>query len=97
MEHLKVKSLGPIKEANIKFADLTLLVGPQASGKSILLQMVKLIIDRYNVPSVLKQNNYEWGKKTEIFFDSFFGESMSAIWKTETKIEMVSFEVNETE
>jgi predicted ATPase len=87
MEQLKIKSLGPIKEADIKFGDLTLLVGPQASGKSILLQMIKLIMDRYNIPSVLKQNNYEWGKKSENFLDSFFGESMSAIWKAETKIE----------
>lgn len=88
MEHLKIKSLGPIQEANIRFADLTLLVGPQASGKSILLQMVKLITDRYNIPAVLKQNNYEWGKRNENFLDLFFGESMSGIWKTDTKIEL---------
>jgi energy-coupling factor transporter ATP-binding protein EcfA2 len=87
MEHLKIKSLGPIKEANIKFGDLTLFVGPQASGKSILLQMVKLVMDRHNIPSILKQNNYEWGKKTDVFLDSFFGESMSAIWNADTSIE----------
>ncbi|MDI9366188.1 MAG: AAA family ATPase [Flavobacterium sp.] len=87
MEHLKIKSLGPIKDADIKFADFTLFVGPQASGKSILLQLIKLIIDRYNIPSVLKQNNYEWGKKNANFLDLFFGESMSAIWKPETEIE----------
>ncbi len=96
MEHLKIKSLGPIKEADVKFGDLTLLVGPQASGKSILLQMIKLIMDRYNIPSVLKQNNYEWGKKTENFLDSFFGESMSAIWKSETKIEFDGKEYNQS-
>ncbi len=88
MEHLVIKSLGPINEADITFGDFTLLVGPQASGKSILLQLVKLIIDRYNIPSVLKQNNYEWGKKNENFLDLFFGESMSAIWNTNTKIEL---------
>jgi predicted ATPase len=87
MEHLKIRLLGPIKEADIEFGDLTLLVGPQASGKSILLQLVKLIMDRYNIPSVLKQNNYEWGKKNENFLDLFFGESMSAIWKNDTKVE----------
>jgi predicted ATP-binding protein involved in virulence len=87
MEHLKIKSFGPIEEADIKFGDLTLLIGPQASGKSILLQLVKLIMDRYNIPSVLKQNNYEWGKKNENFLDLFFGESMSSIWKGDTKIE----------
>ncbi len=87
MEHLKVKSLGPIKEADIHFSDLTLLVGPQASGKSILLQLIKLVMDRYNIPAVLKQNNYEWGKKNDNFLDLFFGESMSAIWTKETTVE----------
>lgn len=87
MEHLKIESFGPIKEADIKFGDLTLLVGPQASGKSILLQLVKLITDRYNIPSILRQNNYEWGKKNENFLDLFFGESMSSIWNPDTKIE----------
>jgi predicted ATP-dependent endonuclease of OLD family len=87
MEHLKVKSFGPIEEADIRFGDLTLLVGPQASGKSILLQLIKLIIDRYNIPSVLKQNNYEWGRNKENFLDLFFGESMSSIWSPgKTKI-----------
>jgi predicted ATPase len=86
MEHLKIKSFGPINEADIHFGDLTLFVGPQASGKSILLQLVKLIMDRYNIPSVLKQNNYEWGKKNENFLDLFFGESMSSVWKPDTKI-----------
>lgn len=87
INNLKVNSFGPIKEADIKFADMTLFVGPQASGKSILLQLFKLVIDRHNVASVLKQNNYEWGKKSENFLDSFFGESMSAIWNSGTKIE----------
>ena len=87
MKRLKIKSLGPVKEADIQFGDLTLFVGPQASGKSILLQMIKLLLDRYNIPAILKQNNYEWGKKNENFLDLFFGESMSAIWNQETKIE----------
>jgi hypothetical protein len=36
MECIKVKSFGPIEYVNVVFGDLTLLVGPQASGKSIL-------------------------------------------------------------
>lgn len=90
MESLKVKSLGPVYEADIHFGDITLLVGPQATGKSILLQLIKLVIDRHNIPAVLRQNNYEWGRNKENFLDLFFGESMSAIWKTETEIFMDS-------
>jgi len=96
MENLKIKSLGPINEADINFGDLTLFIGPQASGKSILLQLIKLIMDRYNIPSVLKQNNYEWGKKSENFLDSFFGESMSAIWNANTQIHFDGKEYKQT-
>jgi predicted ATPase len=96
MKHLKIKSLGPIKEADISFGDLTLLVGPQASGKSILLQLVKLIMDKYNIPAILKQNNYEWGKKVEGLLESFFGESMSAIWTNNTQINFDGKEYKQT-
>jgi predicted ATPase len=38
MKKLRVSNLGQIEEANISFTDLTLFVGPQATGKSIILQ-----------------------------------------------------------
>jgi len=96
MENVKVKSLGPIKEANIDFGDLTLFVGAQASGKSILLQVIKLVMDRYNISSVLKQNNYEWGKKNANFLDLYFGESMSSIWNSNTTVQLDNKEYNLT-
>jgi predicted ATP-dependent endonuclease of OLD family len=40
MNQLEIKSFGPIEEANVQFGDLTLLVGAQASGKSIFLQLL---------------------------------------------------------
>lgn len=86
MKKLKLNSLGPIHSAEISFSDMTLFVGPQASGKSIMLQLLKLLVDRHNIVSVLKQNNYEWGKKPEGLLDSFFGESMSAVWSASTRV-----------
>jgi energy-coupling factor transporter ATP-binding protein EcfA2 len=88
MKILKVQNLGPIKEADITFGDLTLFVGPQASGKSILLQMLKLAVDRNNISTVLKNNNYSWGRNADTYLESFFGESMSGIWTSKTKIEL---------
>jgi len=86
MENLKVKNFGPIANADINFGDLTLLVGPQASGKSILLQLIKLIIDKENIPAVLHLNNYDWGRDKDKLLELFFGEAMSSIWTKKTEI-----------
>ena len=45
MKRLRVTAFGPIQEADVKFGDLTVLVGPQASGKSLFVQLYKLIED----------------------------------------------------
>jgi len=49
MAALRVRNVGQIKEADITFGDLTVLVGPQATGKSIVLQFLKLLIDSRQV------------------------------------------------
>ena len=41
---IKLANLGQIKEADVQFGDLTVLVGPQATGKSIFLQLLKLLM-----------------------------------------------------
>ena len=86
MSTLSIKSFGPIHKADITFGDFTLLVGAQATGKSILLQMLKFIIDRHNISHVLKTNNYDWGKAEMSFQNSFFGESMSHMWNDDTEV-----------
>jgi predicted ATP-dependent endonuclease of OLD family len=45
MKTLRVSNLGPIKDASLEFGDLTVLVGPQATGKSLFLQLLKLLFD----------------------------------------------------
>lgn len=88
MEQLKIKSFGPIQEADVTFGDLTLLVGPQASGKSIFIQLLKLLVDKFHIRKTLQQYNYVWGKDTDKILDLYFGEGMSKIWKTDTDIQL---------
>jgi len=38
MKRLRLRNIGQITDANLQFGDLTVLVGPQASGKTITLQ-----------------------------------------------------------
>ena len=87
MERIKLTSLGQIREADISFGDLTVFVGEQASGKSILLQLVKLILDAGGITQSLKKHGFDWQKKAENFLSLYFGEGMEKIWnKDETKV-----------
>jgi hypothetical protein len=81
MERIKLTSLGQIREADITFGDLTVFVGEQASGKSILLQLVKLISDTGNITQTLKKHGFDWQKKSENFLSVYFGEGMEQIWQ----------------
>lgn len=83
---LKVNNLAQIREGTVQFGDMTLMVGPQASGKSIFLQLLKLVIDRQNIADTLKTYGYDWGKKADNFLELYFGESMSGIWKHHTEV-----------
>ncbi len=87
MERIKLTSLGQIHEADITFGDLTVFVGEQASGKSILLQLVKLILDAGDITQTLKKHGFDWQKKAENFLSLYFGEGMQTIWNPdETKV-----------
>lgn len=86
MEKLSVKSFGPIADADVSFGDLTVLVGPQASGKSLFFQLLKLLIDKYSIRKTLEQYNYIWGKEVNKFLELYFGEGMSQIWNKDTEI-----------
>jgi len=83
---LSVAHLAQIREGSVEFGDLTLIVGAQASGKSIFLQMLKLLVDRQHTFETLELRGYHWGKDFSRLLDVYFGESMSGIWKEKTSI-----------
>jgi AAA15 family ATPase/GTPase len=87
MNQLKIKSFGPIEEANIQFGDLTLLVGAQASGKSIFLQLLKLLMDKYHIRKTVEQFGYIW-KREEDILNLYFGEDMAGIWRSDSEISL---------
>lgn len=89
MENLLIKNMGPLKYADVVFGDLTILVGPQASGKSLFLESFKLAKDSPNIIATLNNYNYIIDK-TDIrpFLDYFYGEGLSAIFNNDTKFEL---------
>lgn len=86
LPRLQVSQLGPVNSANIDFGDLTVLVGPQASGKSVLLQTLKLMLDHRSVSGTLRREGYDWQGKADRFAELFYGEGMENLWTDKTKV-----------
>lgn len=91
---MKVSNLGPVRSADLAFGNLTVLVGPQASGKSILLQTLKLMLDHRSISSTLRREGYDWQGKSTQFTELFFGEGMGDLWSGATEVSWMGKSVN---
>lgn len=83
---LVVTNLGPIKQATVDFGDLTVFVGPQASGKTILLETLKLAVDDDAVMATLRLQGYDWRSDVPQLLDMYFGEGMRSLFSGKTLI-----------
>jgi hypothetical protein len=83
MNSMLLENVGQIVKADIKFGDLTVFVGPQATGKSIALQFLKLMVDTGQVQAELGRYGIDWEGKLDRFLDAYFGEGMRTIWRDE--------------
>jgi len=81
-----LENIGPIKKADISAGDLTVLVGPQAAGKSIFLQLFKFCVDHADIVRELKKLGFDWKNELESFLPVYFGEGMQAIWNSQSCI-----------
>ena len=50
----RVRNFGPIENVEVDFGDLTIIVGPQANGKSLFLELFKLVQDKRHILTTLK-------------------------------------------
>lgn len=82
---LEVRSLGQIEEASIQFGDLTVLVGPQGAGKSLLLQTWKLALDYAEILGALRGAGFSLADTDELL-DAYFGEGMHNAWTSATEV-----------
>ena len=88
MEQLLIKNFGPIKDLDIKLGDLTILLGPQASGKTLFLQILKLLIDKDHIAETLSRYNYITDKQADRILNYYFGDCLSSMWSKETEIKI---------
>jgi hypothetical protein len=77
---------GPIDSINMELGDLTILVGPQATGKSIALQMLKLAEEFPAIKRTMVDYAYNPLRGRAGFIADYFGEGMGSVWTDETRI-----------
>jgi len=92
VQRIRCKNIGPISGAEVTLGDLTVLVGPQATGKSVFLQILKLILDFPSIQAELRRFNIDWHGDPQSFFELYFGDGMGDLW--EEKSELVVDDVN---
>jgi len=80
MTTLDVERFAQIETAHIEFGDLTVLIGPQASGKSLLLQWLKIAVDIGEIVFALKEAGHDV-KSAKNILDLSFGEGMATAWR----------------
>ena len=86
MNRLTLHNIGQIKHADLRFGDLTVLVGPQASGKSITLQWLKLLQDIGLIQQQLDTCGLDYAGQLPALLDVYFGEGMHSIWREGSEV-----------
>lgn len=81
MNRLRLREIGPIHDADVELGHLTVLVGPQASGKSIFLQWLALLKDAQYVRSRLRQYGIDWRPPLPNLIETYFGEGSGSMWR----------------
>jgi hypothetical protein len=82
---LQIRRFAQITRADIDLGDLTVFVGPQATGKSLALQLLKLCVDGQRVTRELADNGFTW-TGTEQLIEHVFGEGMGKAWSRATRV-----------
>jgi predicted ATPase len=73
MTQFEINNFGPIKESTIDLGDLTVFVGPHATGKSLWLQFFKLLQDLPFIQRKLKKYGFDWSNSPNALLELYFG------------------------
>lgn len=79
MPQLRIERFAHIREVVIDFGDLTVLVGSQGTGKSLVLQWLKTAVDGKQVVSALREAGQDV-RPGEQLIDLIFGVGMGSAW-----------------
>jgi putative AbiEii toxin of type IV toxin-antitoxin system len=82
---LSIRDFAQIARADIDFGDLTVLVGAQATGKSLALQWLKVAKDGRQLVKALREAGHPT-EKPEVLIDLVFGTGMKDAWRPSTEV-----------
>lgn len=94
MKKFQISNFGPIKNLDVELGDLTILLGPQASGKTLFLQLAKLVVDCNYIAQQLQKYNYAIDGNPDKILNYYFGDRLSSMWGSDTtvKVDNMAFE-----
>lgn len=83
---LTIRDFAHLAEVDLTLGDLTVLVGPQAAGKSLALQWLKAAIDGRQIVEALREAGHPTDRP-EVLIDLIFGMGMAPAWReNETEV-----------
>jgi hypothetical protein len=82
---LTIRNFAQIGEVNLRFGDLTVLVGAQGTGKSLALQWLKTVMDGHRIVGALRDAGQKVDKP-EVLIDLIFGAGMGSAWRDESEV-----------
>ncbi len=83
---LTIRNFAHLAEVDLTLGDLTVLVGPQAAGKSLALQWLKAAIDGRQIVDALRAAGHPTDRP-EVLIDLIFGTGMASAWReNETEV-----------
>jgi hypothetical protein len=85
MTSLRINNFAHISEVSIEFGDLTVLVGAQGTGKSLVLQWLKTALDGKQIVTALREAGQDV-TKPDALIDLIFGVGMGEAWTPKTTV-----------
>jgi hypothetical protein len=82
---LAIHNFAQIADVDLRFGDLTVLVGAQGSGKSLALQWLKTVVDGKQIVTALRDAGHVVDDPT-ILIDLIFGVGMGPAWRADTHV-----------
>ncbi|MCU0696060.1 MAG: AAA family ATPase [Myxococcaceae bacterium] len=87
LTRLEIRNFAQIEEAVLDLGDLTVLVGPQGSGKSLALQWLKTALDGRHIVKALEDAGADV-RKADALIDLIFGVGMKDAWHPNTEVSL---------